>query len=315
MIGRLAGQQNGQGESVDAEFPFSPADFLDIAQMLRADTGISLEQGKMTMVYARLAKRVRVSGFSDFRKYRKFLQTEQGADERRHMARALTTNTTSFFREAYHFDHLKQHVLPSLIADARRGGRVRLWSAGCSSGEEAYTIALVLLSLAPDAVDLDIKILATDIDTDILHKAKEGLYTAHALIPVEEELRKRWFLPDGEVDGEEHWRVHPDLQRLVTFKMANLIGTWPMKGPFQAIFCRNTVIYFDDDVRRNIWTQMASLLEPGGYLYIGHSERIPVENEAFSSVGITVYRSRVEAKSSGSEPDGSGLRGCSDAGS
>lgn len=311
MIGRQASQHNGQGECGDAEFPFSVADFLDIAQMLRADTGISLEEGKMTMVYARLAKRVRMSGFSDFRKYRKFLLTEQGADERRRMVRALTTNTTSFFREAHHFDHLKQHALPSLIADARGGARVRLWSAGCSSGEEAYTIALTLLSLAPDAVDLDIKILATDIDTDILRKAKEGLYAANALLPVEEELRKRWFLPDG----EEHWRVHPDLQRLVVFKMANLIGTWPMKGPFQVIFCRNTVIYFDDEVRRKIWTQMASLLDPGGYLYIGHSERIPVENEAFSSVGITVYRSRADAMPSGSELDGSGLRGSSDGGS
>lgn len=292
----------GHGMDIgDAEFSFSIADFIDIAHMLRSDTGISLDQSKMSMVYARLAKRLRILGFGDFRKYRKFMATSQGANERQRMARALTTNTTSFFREAHHFDHMKQLVFPQMIAEARRGARIRLWSAGCSSGEEPYSIALTLLSMMSDAAEFDIKILATDIDTDILHKAKEGIYSKNALAPVDAELRQRWLLPAGLIDGEAHWRVHPDLQRLVAFKTANLVGRWPMKGPFQAIFCRNTVIYFDVEDRKLIWTKMASLLCPDGHLYIGHSERIPVENEAFAPDGITVYRCHGQTESSAFE--------------
>ncbi|HKQ44727.1 MAG TPA: protein-glutamate O-methyltransferase [Rhizomicrobium sp.] len=284
----------------DNEFLFSVADFLDIAQILRADTGISLEQNKMSMVYARLAKRLRVLGLGDFRKYRKLLASEEGGEERKRMARALTTNTTSFFREMHHFDHLRHQVLPKLISDARKGARIRIWSAGCSSGEEPYSIALTLLSMAPDADDLDIKILATDIDTDILGKGKDGVYSSTALMPVDEALRERWILPHGIVDGEKHWRMHPNLKKILAFKQANLIGAWPMKGPFQVIFCRNTVIYFEDDVRREIWAKMAGLLPPGGHLYIGHSERIPFENQVFAPAGITVYR-RNHTESSDSE--------------
>jgi len=306
-------EKTGIPDGEDAEFPFSIADFHDLAQILRNDTGISLEQSKMPMVYARLAKRLRIAGLRDFRKYRKFIATSEGADERRHMARALTTNTTSFFREAHHFRHLRQNVLPPLIAAARDGARMRIWSAGCSSGEEPYSIALTLLSMAPDAAQLDIKILATDIDTDILQKARNGIYSNSALAPVNEEFRQARFLPVGFVDGEEHWRIDPQVQGLVAFKTANLIAAWPMKGPFQVIFCRNTVIYFDDQMRRLIWTKMATLLSPGAHLYIGHSERIPAENEAFSPAGVTVYCH--QAESSAAEPEMSEVRGGADAGS
>ena len=273
----------------DAEFPFSLTDFLDIARMLRTDTGIVLEQSKMPMVYARLAKRLRALGLKSFRKYRTFVATKQGANERKYMLRALTTNITRFFREEHHFEHLKSQVLPQLIKDARRGARIRMWSAGCSTGEEPYSIAITLLSMMPDATEFNIKILATDIDTDVLGKAREGVYSEGSLGPIGTELRRRWLLPVEPVDGVELWRVHQDLRALITFRTANLTSAWPMKGPFQVIFCRNTVIYFEEAVRGQIWQKMASVLSPSGYLYVGHSERIAANIDSFHPVGLTVY--------------------------
>ena len=275
--------------SEDAAFPFSLADFLDIAQMLHADTGIVLEQSKMPMVYARLAKRLRALGLKGFRKYRTFVATKQGADERKYMVRALTTNITRFFREEHHFEHLKSQVLPQLIEGARRGARIRMWSAGCSTGEEPYSIAITLFSMMPDAAEFDIKILATDIDTDVLGKAQEGVYSEESLGPIGTELRQRWLQPAEPVGGVEFWRVHQELRALITFRTANLTSAWPMKGPFQVIFCRNTVIYFEEAVRRQIWQKMASVLSPNGYLYIGHSERIAANIDSFHPVGLTVY--------------------------
>ena len=289
--------------SEDVEFSFSLTDFLDIALMLRTDTGIMLEQSKMPMVYARLAKRLRALGLKGFRKYRMFVATKQGADERKHMVRALTTNITRFFREPHHFEHLKNQVLPQLIKDARRGARIRMWSAGCSTGEEPYSIAITLLSMMPDAGEFDVKILATDIDTDVLGKAREGIYSEASFGPISTELRRRWLLPVKPADGAELWRVHQDLRALVTFRTANLTSAWPMKGPFQVIFCRNTVIYFEDEVRGQIWLKMASVLSPSGYLYVGHSERIAADIDLFHPVGLTVYSREAGAPSHKSRID------------
>jgi chemotaxis protein methyltransferase CheR len=281
---------NGEAEShpTRREFPFTTRDFYRIAATLKAETGITLSEIKAPLVYSRLVKRVRALGLESFRAYCAVIASEAGAEERRHMTTALTTNVTRFFREPHHFEHLKTQVLPKLAHHARRGGRVRIWSAGCSSGEEPYSIALTVLSVMPDADKLDVKVLATDIDTEMLRRGQAGHYTDAEVAPVEGGLRDRWFHPRG--DGPERlWGASRTLCELVAFRPLNLIGPWPMRGKFQAIFCRNTVIYFEDEVQQEVWSQMAEFCSPGGVLYIGHSERL-IGTDLFSPEALTTYR-------------------------
>ncbi|HKT53917.1 MAG TPA: protein-glutamate O-methyltransferase [Caulobacteraceae bacterium] len=285
-------QSNGRsnaGDLIGGEYPFTEQDFRSIARMLHADVGITLSDTKAPLVYARLVKRLRALGLQSFKDYCAMVGARSGAGERRHMAAALTTNVTRFFREPHHFEFLKQHQLPGLIDLARRGRRVRLWSAGCSSGEEAYSIALTLLEAAPDVPELDIKILATDVDEEMLEHARAGAYSDAAVAPIDRELRNRWFKLKRDARGERCWRVGEALRGLVAFRELNLIGRWPMRGPFQAIFCRNVTIYFENDIQIQVWRQMAPLLAPGGCFYIGHSERI-VGVDGFRSMGMTVYQ-------------------------
>ena len=274
-----------------AEFVLTAADFGAIAAMLRQDAGIALPATKTALVYSRLAKRLRAQGLSSFAEYCALVAGPSGKDERRQMMTALTTNLTSWFREAHHFEHLRTRVLPSLLDDARRGGRVRLWSAACSTGQEAYSLGLTILSLAPDAARLDVRVLGTDIDAAVLAEAQAGVYADAELGGVPPDLRTRWF---QRVRGAARWGVGDELRRLVAFRELNLAGgTWPMRGRFQAVLCRNVVIYFDDDLQGAVWQRLQPLVDTGGHLYIGHSERLtgPAVH-AFENVGITTYRLR-----------------------
>jgi chemotaxis protein methyltransferase CheR len=204
------------------------------------------------------------------------------------MIAALTTNVTRFFREPHHFEHLKTAVLPPLLQRAKQGGRVRIWSAACSSGQEPYSIGMTILSLMPDAGRYDVKILASDIDPNMIREGQEGVYPDSAMDSVPPALKSRWFVnhaPGSVRAGEE-------LRGLVTFRKLNLIGSWPMQGLFHAIFCRNVVIYFSAETQAKVWGRFAPLLEPEGVLYIGHSERITgVAEQMLRSEGVTTYRS------------------------
>jgi chemotaxis protein methyltransferase CheR len=275
---------------VEGEFLFTLNDFRAISAMLHGDTGIDLPESKATLVYSRLAKRLRLLGLESFRDYCKLVDGNDGADERVLMLAALTTNVTRFFREPHHFEHLKTKVLPPLIQKAKAGGKVRLWSAACSSGQEPYSMALTLLSLLPDAANYDIKILASDIDPKIVAEAREGVYSASALEPVPAGMRDRWFTQVQGHRGEKSWSAKSELHNLISFRELNLIGTWPMKGKFDAIFCRNVVIYFNDDTQARVWSRFTPLLEAGGVLYIGHSERVsgPAADQ-LQPIGITTY--------------------------
>lgn len=264
----------------------SEAEFRKIADLLRQRAGIALPDTKRPLVYSRLARRLRALGLNDFGAYIRLVEGPDGAAEAIEMVSALTTNVTSFFRERHHFDALRDTVLPPLLARAREGGRLRLWSAGCSSGEEPYSIAMTLLGLCPDAARLDIRILATDIDPAILARARAGRYPAETLEPLTTAQRERYF--DRVDDG---WQVRPALTELITFRELNLAAEWPVKGPFQVIFCRNVAIYFDRDVQERIWSGFADRLEsPDGFLAIGHSERLtgPAASR-LRSAGITAY--------------------------
>lgn len=287
------------GSLVPGEFLLTREDFRRLAAMIHADAGIYLPESKAALVYSRLARRLRALGLTSFRDYCRLVAATEGIDERQKMLAALTTNVTRFFREPHHFAHLETTVLPPLIAEARRGGRVRLWSAACSSGQEPYSIALTLLSLMPDAGNYDVKILATDIDPNVLAQAREGRYLASEAAAVPEELRAQWFLPSDEHRGERpggpSLRVAEGLRNLVVFRELNLFGTWPMSGRFQAIFCRNVAIYFEEAAQEQLWERFVPKLYAGGVLYLGHSERITGPASAlFEAHGISTYRLRRE---------------------
>jgi chemotaxis protein methyltransferase CheR len=237
-----------------------------------------------------LAKRLRHLGLETFRDYCALVASTEGGDERMRMLAALTTNVTRFFREPHHFEHLKTEVLPPLLASAKAGGRVRLWSAGCSSGPEPYSMALTILSMLPDAPKLDVRILATDIDPNMIAEGRAGVYTASALEPVPPALRDRWFSPCAGASSAGKWVVKDELKTLVAFRELNLIGDWPMSGKFDVIFCRNVVIYFNDDTQNLVWSRFTTRLEPGGTLYIGHSERVAgAAAKDLQPVGVTTY--------------------------
>ena len=275
--------------NADGEFAFTPRDFRTIADILSEEAGIALADAKAPLVYARLVKRLRSLGMRSFREYCALVGAQAGAEERNQMIAALTTNVTRFFREPHHFEHLRQAVLPDMLQHARKGGRARIWSAGCSTGEEPYSIALTILSLMPDAPQYDIKILATDIDPDVLKVARNGAYSQPAIAPIDEAIRNQFLFPDRRTE-ERNWVVNKDVRALVSFRELNLIAEWPMKGRFQAIFCRNVVIYFEEHTRETIWRQMGGMLSPGGHLYVGHSERIASPRTQFSVTGQTIYQ-------------------------
>lgn len=275
---------------VDGEFLLTSEDFRKIAQILHAHAGIALHEGKAALVYSRLAKRLRTLGLRSFREYCALVEDGEGLDERQAMMAALTTNVTRFFREPHHFDHLRDRVMPELVARARAGGRVRLWSAACSNGQEPYSMAITLLSALPEAARLDVKILATDIDPNMVAEGRVGCYREESVSPVPLDLRRRWFQKTNAEDGKI-WSVNQELRDLVSFRELNLIGDWPMRGRFDVIFCRNVVIYFDEPTQERIWSRFLPAMTPGATLYIGHSERVsgPAADKLETS-GLTTYR-------------------------
>ncbi|TCL75591.1 protein-glutamate O-methyltransferase CheR [Rhizobium sp. BK251] len=272
------------------EYPLTRRDLSEIAAMIYSDAGIFLNETKASLVYSRLSKHIRSLGLSGFREYCALVASPAGAQARREMLSHLTTNFTRFFRENHHFEHLRNEVLPKLVERARSGGRVRIWSAACSDGQEPYSIALTVLSLMPNAADYDFRILATDIDPKILSLARVGAYDETALETVAPAMRKQWF-QEVEVQGRRKFQVDDRVKRLITFNELNLMAQWPFKGDFDVIFCRNVVIYFDEPTQMKIWSRFAGLLPEGGFLYIGHSERVSGEaKNLFDNTGITTYR-------------------------
>lgn len=272
------------------EYPLTRRDLNEIAAMIYSDAGIALNDSKASLVYSRLSKHIRNLGLSGFRAYCQLVASQEGAGERREMLSHLTTNFTRFFRENHHFEHLRDEVLPGLITRAKSGGRVRIWSAACSDGQEPYSIALTVLQAFPNAADYDFKILATDIDPKILAIARAGAYDEQALETVNPAMRKQWF-KEVEIGGRRKWQVDERLKRIITFNELNLMTQWPFKGNFDVIFCRNVVIYFDEPTQVKIWTRFAGLLPLGGHLYIGHSERVSGDpKNDFDNIGITTYR-------------------------
>lgn len=271
----------------DWNLPFTDSDFSFIARLARQNSGIDLSDKKRDMVYARLSKRVRALGLVSFQDYCAVLAADPHGPETTAALNAITTNLTRFFREPHHFDHFARQALPDILHGLRTNPRrLRLWSAGCSSGEEPYTLAMVLSAALPSLAGWDARILATDIDTDVLGRAAAGVYDTHELERVPPDFRQRFFHPHS--DG--HFIVDEKLRQLIAFKPLNLMHSWPMHGPFDAIFCRNVAIYFSRADQTRLFERMADLLRPNGYLYIGHSENLFGLSNRFQLVARTIYR-------------------------
>jgi chemotaxis protein methyltransferase CheR len=268
------------------EFEFGDEDFDALRALVKQTTGIALSDQKRELVYGRLARRLRALNLRTFREYRSLLAAD--SDELVQFCNAITTNLTAFFREPHHFDHLRDDVLKPMAASGVRK-RYRIWSAACSTGEEPYTLAMTVLESMPDVDRWDLRILATDLDSDVLGKASRGTYVADRLRTLSAERRRRFFTP---VSGakEPSFQVTPDLQRLITFKQLNLMHPLPMKGPLDLIVCRNVLIYFDKDTQRDLVTRMSRLQRPGDLLYLGHSESLFKVSTDYTLIGRTIYR-------------------------
>jgi chemotaxis protein methyltransferase CheR len=269
------------------EFEMSDRDFQSIARLVKQETGIVLGPHKRNLVYGRLAKRLRMHRLSDFGSYLELLQGPDSATEFREMLNAITTNLTAFFREAHHFEMLEQEILPALMRARRKSGdRLRLWSSACSSGEEAYSMAMSVAAVLPQFPGCDVKILATDIDTQMVRTASAGIYDEKRIETVPPRFRSRFLKPTD--DGQ--YRVTDELKSLVAFRELNLFDRWPMKGPFDVIVCRNVMIYFDKPSQDELFDRFADYMADDGWLLIGHSETVPAANRRLIRSGKTAYR-------------------------
>ena len=276
---------NGGGPLLaDAEFQF-------LRDFVYRHCGIALSEQKRQLVQGRLLRRLRALGLKEFGSYCELLRKDPDA-ELGELASVISTNVTAFFREMHHYDLLVEQLLPHWLEEKKHGGRLRIWSAGCATGEEPYALAMVLAeALERTGSHVDARILAPDLSPQALEHAQAGMYALDRMEGVSTERRRRWFLR-GEGQYEGYACVHQRLRELVTIQPLNLLHDWPMRGPFDAIFCRNVVIYFDKPTKERLFERYAGLLEPGGYLFLGHSESMYGLSDSFELVGRTVYRKR-----------------------
>ncbi|MGE0370258.1 MAG: protein-glutamate O-methyltransferase CheR [Gammaproteobacteria bacterium] len=269
------------------ELVFTDTDFDFIRRLVAEKTGIALSEQKRELVYGRLAKRLRSLDLQSFAEY--CSHVEGNAEELHELVNAITTNLTSFFREPYHFDYLRDTLLPALLRSNADSRRIRIWSAGCSTGEEPYSIAMVLRDALSSAQGWDAKILATDIDSNVLARAQQGVYAEERASGVPERFLRRSFRR-GQADNAGMLKVCDEVRSLITFRQLNLMHDWPMRGPFDVIFCRNVVIYFDKPTQRRLFDRYADLIADGGHLFIGHSESLFKVCDRFTLIGRTIYR-------------------------
>jgi chemotaxis protein methyltransferase CheR len=277
-------------QAPNREVLLTDRDFARIAQLVHQMAGIVLADAKRPLVQSRLIKRLRCLNLNDFAAYADYISAPEHEGERMELISAVTTNVTAFFREVHHFETLMTKALPGLVSKAKAGGRVRIWSAGCSSGEEPYSIAATVLAAFPDVHNHDLRILATDIDATMIARTRSAEYPLEAGNGLTPDQSRRLF---ENTRGADTLRITEAAKRLVTCNALNLQENWPMRGGFEVIFCRNVVIYFDKATQERLWQRFAEILAPGGYLMIGHSERVSGTALAgFEADGITTYRRR-----------------------
>lgn len=268
----------------------SEADFQAVSQLAYSEAGLVLPASKKAFVYSRLQKRLRQLKIQTFDEYCALLRQSDpaGEAERINLISALTTNVTQFFREAHHFDLFGKEVIPKLIQGAKTGERMRVWSAGCSAGQEPFTIAAYCQKHAPALSKANFRILASDIDPNVLNHGIAAIYPK-ASMP---ETHVKYFegITEDTADPDA-FKFRAETREMIAFRKLNLLKDWPFKGKFDAIFCRNVAIYFDLPTQQSLFAKFGEHLKPGGWLFIGHSERLNVEaHSKFRSAGLTSYQ-------------------------
>jgi chemotaxis protein methyltransferase CheR len=274
---------------------YNRADFDRIAAFMRRETCVVLDERKRMLAYSRLAPLVRSSGLTSFAAYLDALEQDPG--QQALAISALTTNHTYFNREPHHFEHFANVLRPDLLRRAASGEPIRLWSAGCSSGEEVWSLIMFLLGDDPASARkiaaANIIALASDIALDALATARAAIYSAEAVAAMPEALCRLWCCAVPEA-GAGRIMIAPELRAMVRFRELNLFGSWPMRQPFDMIFCRNVMIYFDAPAKERLVLALAQQLRPGGFLYIGHSERVAGPAASLlECVGPTIYQRRL----------------------
>lgn len=263
--------------------------FDALAALAHRESGITLAREKKLMVQSRLRHRLRALNLGAFSDYSDHVLSEQGADERRFMISALTTNVSHFFREAQHFDLMSERLLHDFRQRIAEGGRIRIWSAGCSNGQEAYSIAMHLLDQEPALASADFRILGTDIDPRVVAFARLGKYQSSQLAGISPAYLEQFTVADN--DEDDNRTMSDTIKSLVSFQELNLFSDWPMRFQFDVVFCRNVVIYFDQPTQERLWPRFSNVLVPNGLLFLGHSERILSPSEhGFISTGPTAYK-------------------------
>ena len=265
------------------------ASFECMARIAHEQAGLVLPHTKKNMVKSRVVRRLRALKITSFEAYADLVRSPDGAAELHNLINALTTNVSQFFRENHHFDLMRQTILPPLLQRAAQGGRVRIWSAGCSNGQEPYSIAMVLCEMVPNLATLDIRILATDIDAEVLAFARAGTYPLAMTDGIPLSMAGKYLT--SAASSPDQRQISECLQRLISFRALNLHDTWPMQGSFDLIFCRNVLIYFDPAMQQRLLSRFHAILQPDGWLMLGHSERVPASIAAdFVNGGITALR-------------------------
>lgn len=268
------------------DYGITSDEFLRLRKLIYDESGISLGDQKRTLVASRLSKRLRDLGLTSFTEYYDRVTGDQTKEEFTRMLDLISTNKTDFFREAKHFDYLRERILPELEHEKR----VRIWSSACSTGEEPYTIAMTLYEGVSNPQRWDFKILASDLSTRVLAKAAAGLYEADRVCTMPQDLVRRNFLR-GRGDQEGLLKVKPHLASMIQFRRLNLMDDrFPIKSPLDLIFCRNVMIYFDRPTQEQLVNKFYRYLKPGGHLFIGHSESLQWVEHPFKTIAPTIYR-------------------------
>ena len=275
----------GQNENTPVIADLTDKDFKFLQNLVYDETGIVIGDHKRQMIYRRLVKRVKELKINDLKSYCSILRNRHN-DEMMNFINAVTTNLTSFFREKHHFEFLSEEFLPKLIQSENR--RLRIWSSASSTGEEPYSIAITMLEgLEGHLSNIDAKILATDLDTQVLTTAKRGEYKYDRISDLPPQMINKWF---NKLDNTENYKAIPTLRQHITFNQLNLLGQWPMSGLFDVIFCRNVLIYFDTDTQKKMVQRFYDTLQPNGILMLGHSESVLKGSKEFANLGKTIYQ-------------------------
>jgi len=270
------------------DFLFTDKDFNNIRSLVKHHTGISLSDAKKNMVYSRLSRRLRSLELTSFKEYCSIIEAGD-SKELVNFTNSITTNLTAFFRENHHFEFLKSTAIPEVIKKNSDSRKIKIWCCASSTGEEPYSIAMTVLESLPSNQTWDVRITATDLDSNVLQTAKQGIYTEERINGIDKSRIKRWFWR-GKGKHAGMAKVSPELKNIISFKNANLLEKWPDEGPFDIVFCRNVVIYFDKPTQKVLFERIANSMYDDSYLLIGHSESLFKVSERFKLIGQTIYK-------------------------